>query len=93
MSNFSDSKTFDFSIYTPASVYLTSKVKSVTVPSVTGPFQVLVNHAPIIAAMDKGIVKVVDENNNEDSYMINSGITELHHNQLTLAVSNIEKIN
>jgi len=93
MSNFSDSKFFDLIIYTPSNVFLTSKVKSVLVPSVAGPFQVLVNHAPVIAAMEKGIVKIVYENDKEEKYLISSGITELHHNQLTLTVSDIKMIN
>ncbi len=93
MNSFTDSKIFDLTIYTPNDTYLTSKVKSVNVPSVAGPFQVLVNHAPIIAAItNNGIVKVVNENDATFHYVVQDGIAELHSNQLTLSVSGINTV-
>jgi F-type H+-transporting ATPase subunit epsilon len=88
-----NNKIFDLTIYTPSDIFLTSKVKSVVIPSVKGPFQVLINHAPIIAAINSGIVKVVNEKNEEENYRIDSGITELHNNQLSITTSNITKYN
>ena len=92
MSNFSDLKTFDLTIYKPNEIYLTSKVKSVTIPSVLGAFQILINHAPIISNMEMGLVKIVNDNDVESLFLVVSGIAELHNNQLTLTVSEINKV-
>ncbi|MCL2039324.1 MAG: hypothetical protein FWG85_02715 [Bacteroidetes bacterium] len=93
MSSFTDSKFFDLTIYTPSDTYLTSKVKSVHIPSAAGPFQVLVNHAPIIAAItNNGVVKVVNDDDKTFSYVVQEGIAELHSNKLTLTVSGINKV-
>ena len=93
MSSFTDSKIFDLIIYTPSDTYLASKVKSVHIPSAAGTFQVLVNHAPIIAAItNNGIIRVVNENDITSQYLVQEGIAELHSNQLTITVSEINTI-
>ena len=92
MNDIQNSKIFDFKIYTPAEILVSGKVKSVMIPSIAGPFQVLYNHAPVIAAMSNGTIIVVAENDKEWHYLIKGGIAELHKNQVSIMVEDIEKI-
>jgi F-type H+-transporting ATPase subunit epsilon len=85
-------KIFDISIITPSNIFLACKVISANIPGNSGPFQVLVNHAPIVASITSGILKVVDESNNINNYYIENGFAELRNNNLAITVSTAEKI-
>lgn len=45
-------------IVTPEAILYKGKVTAVTVPSIKGTFQMLENHAPIIAVLGKGDIKL-----------------------------------
>lgn len=45
-------------IVTPEAVLYKGKVIAITVPSTKGTFQILENHAPIIAILGKGTIKL-----------------------------------
>ena len=45
-------------IVSPEATLLSTKIYSVSVPSVNGEFQMLNHHAPIITILDKGTVKI-----------------------------------
>lgn len=45
-------------IVTPEAVLFKGKVATVTVPSTKGAFQMLENHAPVIAVLGKGVVQI-----------------------------------
>ena len=92
MSDITNNKTFNLTIYTPADVFVSGKVKSVMIPSIVSPFQVLYNHAPVIASMNKGVINVIAENDKELRYLINGGIAELHKNEVSIMVEEIEEI-
>jgi F-type H+-transporting ATPase subunit epsilon len=49
-----------------------------------GPFQVLFNHAPIVAALDAGTFKVKNLGGAEENFHISGGFLELHHNEATV---------
>ena len=53
--------------------------QSVELPSVQGRMQVLLDHAPLIAALDKGIVKV-----DTQEFPINDGIARVENNGVTV---------
>lgn len=44
---------------TPEQEIFQGKVQSIKVPGVTGQFQVLNNHAPIVSALEAGVITVV----------------------------------
>ena len=86
------SKLFDFEIYTPADVFLSCKVKSVTVPSVAGAFQVLINHAPILVAIEAGTVTYIDEKDETHVLFVETGIVEVKNNKAIFTVASAEKL-
>ena len=52
-------KHFHVEIVTPQQVVYAGEVESVTLPGIVAPFQVLVNHAPILTALEIGDIKIV----------------------------------
>ncbi|MAQ32309.1 MAG: hypothetical protein CMD26_06245 [Flavobacteriales bacterium] len=71
-------------ILTMESILLSTEAKSVVVPGQGGKFEMLNNHAPIISILEKGHIKVVDNNNEEKLIEINGGSIEMSHNKITI---------
>ena len=90
--NIDNLKLFDLEIYTPSDIFLSCKVKSVTVPSVMGTFQVLVNHAPILAAISAGTVTYIDEKLETQVLYVENGMVEVKNNKAVFTMASAEKI-
>ena len=69
-------------IITPEKKVFEGEVTSVQLPGVTGKFEILNNHAPIISSLTKGKVRVIDSNNNTEHYDINVGVIEMQNNKV-----------
>lgn len=81
MSNF-----LEVEIVTPQKVLFNGKASSVTVPGSKSPFQILVNHAPIVSSLSNGTVKIVDEAGKETAYSTTAGFVELQKNKVSILV-------
>ena len=75
-------------ILTPEQTIFSGEAESVTIPGMEGSFQVLNNHAPIIAALKTGTIKV-KAHNQESRYQVNSGIVEVLKNKVTVLVEGV----
>ncbi len=87
-------------IVTPEASIFQDEVDSVTVPGVTGEFQMLNNHAPIVSLLQAGKVRIqgnftLDEayenlfskgDNDSKVLMINSGTIEMNNNKIIILV-------
>lgn len=71
-------------IITPDKALFTGDAVAVTVPGIDGSLGILDNHAPLISALKKGIVKVTDTNNSVTTYEINGGVAEVQNNKLII---------
>ena len=71
-------------ILTMESILLSTEAKSVVVPGKGGKFEMLNNHAPIISILDKGHIKVIDNNNEEKLIEISGGSIEMSNNKITI---------
>jgi F-type H+-transporting ATPase subunit epsilon len=69
-------------IITPDRKLFEEEVKSVILPGIDGSFGVLDNHAPLIAALKKGIVNVTDLNSARHNFDINGGVVEILANRI-----------
>lgn len=69
-------------IITPESKLFQGEVNSVKLPGTDGSFGVLNNHAPIISTLVKGIIEVVDNNNENVNFDINGGVIEMQKNKI-----------
>ena len=69
-------------IITPEKKLYTGEVDSVKLPAADGSFGILKNHAPIIAALKKGTVKITDTKNVVENFEINGGVVEVLNNKV-----------
>ena len=74
-------------VLSPEKEIFSGPVKSVQVPGSDGSFQMLENHAAIVASLKKGAVNVVKANGEKLSFEVNGGFVECLHNEVSLLVS------
>ena len=72
-------------IVSPESIAFDGEVESVKVPGILGNFEILNNHAPIISALQKGIVEY-DTAEGRHQLEINGGFVEVQKNKVSLCV-------
>jgi len=73
-------------IITPEKKIFEGNVKLVRLPGSKGAFEILKNHAPIISTLDKGVLKVVEENECEYLFEVNGGVIENKANKIIVLV-------
>ena len=66
-------------------------VKSIVVPGLDGYFGVLAHHAPLIAALQPGMLTVKDAQGVESIYAVSGGFLEVSGNVATLLADAIEQ--
>jgi F-type H+-transporting ATPase subunit epsilon len=71
-------------IITPDKKLFSGEVSSVQFPGSDGSFGVMNNHAPLIATLKKGNIKVPDQANHEQSFLVNGGVVEVLNNNITV---------
>lgn len=76
-------------IITPDKRIYEGEIKSVRVPGKKGSFQVLKDHAPIVSTLEDGLVRMVDEANNELVYNISGGVIEVKANKIILLADSV----
>jgi len=76
-------------ILTPERKVFSGNVYGILLPGTEGFFELLENHAPIIASLGKGKMKVLkDKNNNTESYEISGGFVEMLNNKASVLIEN-----
>lgn len=73
-------------IITPDKKVFEGNVKLVKLPGSKGAFEMLNNHAPIISTLEKGTIKVIEENNKELFFEVNGGVVENKANKIIVLV-------
>lgn len=68
-------------ILSPDELIFEGEVEAIQLPGKTGSFGVLNNHAPIIASLVRGQVKVI-QNGNEQFFKIDGGVVEVANNKV-----------
>ena len=71
-------------IITPDKKVFSGEVEAVKLPGAEGSFGILDNHAPIIATLKKGIVKVTDSKKAVENFEINGGVVEVQNNKVII---------
>jgi F-type H+-transporting ATPase subunit epsilon len=69
-------------IITPEKKVFAGDVDAVKLPGADGSFGILNNHAPIIATLKKGTVKITDNSKKVESFEINGGVVEVMNNKI-----------
>jgi len=74
-------------ILTPEKKLFSGDVYGVQLPGVSGLFEVMEKHAPLVSALKAGRVKVLKDNKSHLAYFtIQSGFVEVIHNKVTVLV-------
>ena len=74
-------------ILTPEKKLYSGEVYGVQLPGVTGLFEVLDRHAPLVSALKPGKLKVLKDKNNQLVFFdIQAGFVEVIHNKVTVLV-------
>ncbi|MBK8621513.1 MAG: ATP synthase F1 subunit epsilon [Saprospiraceae bacterium] len=76
-------------VLTPEKEIFNGKVTSVQVPGISGKFEILNNHAPIVSALSKGRVRLVLEGGDKKSFEIKKGFIEVLKNEVSLLVQGV----
>ena len=77
----------DLEILTPDRKLFSGEVYGVQLPGVTGLFEVLERHAPLISALKAGRLKILKDRNNHVSFFnIQGGFVEVLNNKVTVLV-------
>ncbi|PKP53720.1 MAG: ATP synthase F1 subunit epsilon [Bacteroidetes bacterium HGW-Bacteroidetes-1] len=69
-------------IITPDKTIFAGEVQLVQLPGLDGLFEILNNHAPMIAALGKGRIKIQDEGKKFTFFEINGGVLEVLSNKV-----------
>ena len=64
-------------VITPDKIALDQEVASVTVPGVDGEIGILPRHAPMIAALDTGVLRYVSTNGAKSALFVSGGFAEV----------------
>jgi F-type H+-transporting ATPase subunit epsilon len=74
-------------ILTPEKKLFSGEVYGVQMPGISGSFEVLDKHAPLVSALKAGRVKVLrDKQNHTAAYDIQGGFVEVLNNKVTVLV-------
>ena len=71
-------------IITPEKTVFTGEVKLVQLPGKSGSFEILENHAPMIASLKKGQIKIVEVDKNVRYIDIVSGTLKVQDNKILI---------
>ena len=76
-------------VLTPDKEVFAGEIKSVKVPGVTGQFEILAGHAPIVSSLGEGTIRVIDTKGSSTSYSISKGFIEVLNNEVSLLVQGL----
>ena len=74
--------TFHFELASPEKLVFSGEVEHVVVPGSEGEFGVLAEHAPLVAMLRPGILKILG--GNEQSFVVRGGFAEVNPQGLTV---------
>lgn len=76
-------------IITPDKKIYEGEIKRIRLPGSKGLFEILKNHAPIISTLDKGIIRVIDENDRRLTFEVSGGIIENKDNTVIVLLESV----
>ena len=73
-------------ILTPEHKVFSGNVYGIQLPGIEGSFEILENHAPMIASLGKGKMKILKDKNTTELYEITSGFVEVLNNHASVLI-------
>ncbi len=84
-------RAFKLEIVTPKKVVFSGDVVSFSAPGVAGAFQVLYNHAPLLAAIGVGEAKLREPHGSEIRYATSGGFVDVLHNRVVMLAETADR--
>jgi F-type H+-transporting ATPase subunit epsilon len=84
-------KPFALEIIAPDRVVFSGEATSFSAPGIEGGFQVLVNHAPLVSALDVGELKVKSIAGADTRYAASGGFVEVRDNKVIVLAESAER--
>ena len=78
-------------ILTPERKIFSGEVYGVQLPGISGSFEVLDKHAPMVSALKAGSLKILKDKTATTSYTIQSGFVEVLNNKTTVLIEGAEE--
>jgi F-type H+-transporting ATPase subunit epsilon len=78
-------------ILTPEKKIYSGDVYGVILPGITGSFEILDKHAPMVSALKNGNVKILVNKTTSQEYIIQSGFAEILNNKTTVLIEGAEE--
>lgn len=79
-------------ILTPEKKLFSGEVHGIQLPGISGLFEVLDKHAPMVSALKAGKLKVLKDKSTAVTYSIQSGFAEVLNNKTTVLVEGAQEI-
>jgi len=73
-------------ILTPEHKVFSGSVYGIQLPGTGGSFEILEKHAPMIASLGKGKMKVLKDKNSIEMYEISAGFVEVINNKVSVLI-------
>lgn len=78
-------------ILTPEKKVFSDEVYGVILPGISGSFEILDKHAPMVSALKKGTVRILTDKNNSTSFTVQAGFAEVLNNKTTVLVEGADE--
>lgn len=78
-------------ILTPEKKIYEGDVYGIYLPGVSGYFEILDKHAPMVAALGEGEMKILTDKTSSESYTIQGGFLEMNNNKAVVLIEGAEK--
>ncbi|MBS1763083.1 MAG: ATP synthase F1 subunit epsilon [Bacteroidetes bacterium] len=79
-------------ILTPERKIFSGDVYGIQLPGISGLFEVLDKHAPMVSALKAGNMKILKDKTSTSSYSIQSGFVEVLNNKATVLVEGAQEL-
>lgn len=73
-------------ILSPERKIFSGSVYGIQLPGTEGSFEILENHAPMIASLSNGKMKIIKDRNQTELYEISAGFVEVMNNKATVLI-------
>jgi len=81
----------NISVLSPDREIFEGTISSVKVPGTGGEFEVLNNHAPVVAALGEGKVRIIKDGGEKMNFEIEKGFIEVLNNEISLLVQGFKE--
>ena len=85
-------KIFNVEIVTPRRTVFQGQATLIALPGVVGPFQVLINHAPLLTALEVVDIRIASPEGKETHFATSGGFVEVRNNVVTVIAETVEPV-